>query len=83
MSELASVARPPARHYTVSAQKKGWGGIKNGALPALAEKEFNVFITGDRHAVQFNREATCLRGGFAMIGTPQREFSGEWSAALM
>ena len=25
------------------------GGIKNGALLALAEKEFDVFITGDRN----------------------------------
>jgi hypothetical protein len=27
----------------------GWAGIKNGALLALAEKEFDVFITVDRN----------------------------------
>jgi hypothetical protein len=27
----------------------GWGGIKNGALLELAEKEFDVFLTGDRN----------------------------------
>jgi hypothetical protein len=27
----------------------GWGGIQNGALLAKAEKEFDVFITGDRN----------------------------------
>lgn len=36
-------------HYAVSAQKQGWGGITNGELLALAEKEFDVFITGDRN----------------------------------
>jgi hypothetical protein len=27
----------------------GWDGPKNGALLALAEKEFDVFLTGDRN----------------------------------
>jgi hypothetical protein len=36
-------------HYSVSVQKMGWGGFKNGALLALAEKEFDVFLTGDRN----------------------------------
>jgi predicted nuclease of predicted toxin-antitoxin system len=43
------LSRALTGHYAVSAQKKGWGGIKNGALLALAEKEFDVFITGDRN----------------------------------
>ena len=29
-------------------QKRGWSGIKNGELLALAEKEFDVFVTVDR-----------------------------------
>ncbi len=36
-------------HYGVSVQKMGWSGIKNGALLALAEREFDVFLTGDRN----------------------------------
>jgi hypothetical protein len=28
--------------------QRGWAGIKNGELLALAEKEFDVFITVDR-----------------------------------
>lgn len=37
-------------HYAVSAQKMGWGGIKNGQLMALAmENGFDVFLTGDRN----------------------------------
>ena len=27
----------------------GWGGVENGALLALAEKDFDVFLTGDRN----------------------------------
>lgn len=30
-------------------QDMGWNGIKNGRLLALAQKEFQVFITGDRN----------------------------------
>jgi hypothetical protein len=30
-------------------QEMGWGGIKNGRLLALAEREFQVFVTGDRN----------------------------------
>jgi hypothetical protein len=37
-------------HYTVSAQKMGWSGIKNGKLLTLAvENNFDVFLTGDRN----------------------------------
>jgi predicted nuclease of predicted toxin-antitoxin system len=36
-------------HYSVSVQKMGWSGLKNGTLLALAEKEFDVFLTGDRN----------------------------------
>jgi predicted nuclease of predicted toxin-antitoxin system len=30
-------------------QEMGWDGIKNGRLLALAEQDFQVFITGDRN----------------------------------
>ena len=49
------LSRALTGHYAVSAQKKGWGGIKNGALLALAAKEFDVFITGDRN-LSFQQE---------------------------
>jgi predicted nuclease of predicted toxin-antitoxin system len=51
------LSRALTGHYAVSAQKKGWGGIKNGALLALAEKEFDVFITGDRN-LSFQQQVT-------------------------
>ena len=36
-------------HDCVSVQKQGWGGIKNGRLLALAQEEFDVFLTADRN----------------------------------
>jgi hypothetical protein len=40
----------------------GWAGVKNGQLLALAETEFNVFITVDRNlSFQQNRRSLILR----------------------
>jgi hypothetical protein len=36
-------------HECSTAQQHGWGGIKNGDLLRLAEKEFNLFITSDQN----------------------------------
>jgi hypothetical protein len=35
-------------HECTTAQKRGWGGIKNGDLLRLAESEFDLFITSDQ-----------------------------------
>jgi predicted nuclease of predicted toxin-antitoxin system len=43
------LARALTGHYAISAQKMGWSGLKNGALLAEAEKQFDVFLTGDRN----------------------------------
>lgn len=43
------LTRALSGHFCVSVQKMGWGGIENGQLLALAEKEFDVFLTGDRN----------------------------------
>jgi hypothetical protein len=37
-----------AEHFVTTVQRRGWAGIQNGDLLALAEKEFNAFITVDR-----------------------------------
>ena len=42
------LARDLAGHAVTTVPRKGWSGIKNGDLLALAEKEFDVFITVDR-----------------------------------
>ncbi len=36
-------------HDVKTVPQKGWGGVKNGKLLTLAEKEFDVFITVDRN----------------------------------
>lgn len=36
-------------HDCTTAQKRGWGGIKNGDLLRLAEGEFDLFITSDQN----------------------------------
>ena len=44
-------------HDSVSVQKMGWGGIKNGKLLALAQAEFDVFLTADRN-LSFQQNTT-------------------------
>jgi predicted nuclease of predicted toxin-antitoxin system len=36
-------------HEVRTVQEMGWGGVKNGRLLALAQVDFQVFITGDRN----------------------------------
>ena len=36
-------------HTVTSVPRMGWAGVKNGRLLALAEQQFDVFITGDRN----------------------------------
>lgn len=43
------LSRSIAGHETRTARQMGWSSIKNGELLALAEKEFDVFITVDRN----------------------------------
>ena len=36
-------------HEVRTVQEMGWDGIKNGRLLELAQRDFQVFITGDRN----------------------------------
>ena len=42
------LARDLVGHTVTTVPRKGWAGVKNGDLLALAEKEFDVFMTVDR-----------------------------------
>lgn len=42
MQKLLSV------HECSTAQRRGWGAVKNGDLLRLAEQEFDLFITSDQ-----------------------------------
>ena len=44
----ARFARSLGGHSVTTVQKRGWAGIKNGDLLALAAKEFDAFVTVDR-----------------------------------
>jgi predicted nuclease of predicted toxin-antitoxin system len=43
------LVRDLAGHSVSTVPRCGWAGIRNGELLALAEKEFDVFITVDRN----------------------------------
>ena len=38
-----------SRHDCISVQKRGWKGIKNGALLNLAAVEFDLVVTSDQN----------------------------------
>ena len=42
------LARDLVGHSVSTVPRRGWAGIKNGELLALAETEFDLFITVDR-----------------------------------
>ena len=66
------LSRALTGHYAVSAQKKGWGGIQNGALLALAEKEFDVFVTGDRN-LSFQQAVTKFDIAIVVLHAPSTQ----------
>ena len=43
------LARDLPGHQVKTARQMGWSAIKNGELLALAEREFEVFVTVDRN----------------------------------
>lgn len=53
------LSRALTGHDCVSVQKMGWSGIKNGKLLALAQEEFDVFLTADRN-LSFQQNTTKL-----------------------
>jgi predicted nuclease of predicted toxin-antitoxin system len=46
-------------HDVQTVQKRGWTGLKNGALLREASREFQVFLTGDRN-LEFQQNLTTL-----------------------
>ena len=42
-------AKELSAHFVITVPQMGWATIKDGELLALAEKEFDVFITVDRN----------------------------------
>jgi hypothetical protein len=54
-------------HDCVSVQKIGWGGgIKNGKLLALAQEQFEIFLTADRN-LSFQQNTTQFRIAVVLV----------------
>ena len=49
----------PSGHEATSVQRRGWAGIKNGKLLALASHEFDVLITADK-GIEFQQNLAAL-----------------------
>jgi hypothetical protein len=47
-------------HPCMTAQQRGWGGIKNGDLLRRAEGEFDLFITSDQN-IRYQQNLTGRR----------------------
>ena len=43
------LARELAGHEVSTVPEQGWAGVQNGELLAMAEKQFDVFLTVDRN----------------------------------
>lgn len=58
------LSRDLVGHSVTTVPRKGWSGIKNGELLALAAKEFDVFVTVDR---QLSDEQNLARFNIAVV----------------
>jgi len=57
-----------ASHSCITAQRRGWGGVKNGDLLRLAESEFDLFITSDQ-GIRYQQNLTERRIGIIELST--------------
>lgn len=55
-------------HAFTTAQEKGWGSFKNGRLLALAEPEFDLFLTCDRN-LEYQQNLKGRKIGILLLST--------------
>ena len=65
-------AFPPQDVATVT--EKGWNGKANGELLALAEREFDVFVTLDRN-LEYQQNTRKLRLGIVVVRVPDNKIA--------
>jgi predicted nuclease of predicted toxin-antitoxin system len=53
-------------HDVFTVTERGWSGVKNGELLALAEAEFDVFLTVDQN-LKFQQNLKALRIGVILL----------------
>jgi hypothetical protein len=49
-------------------QRRGWGGVKNGALLRLADGEFDIFVTSDQ-SLRYHQNLTGFRIAVLQLST--------------
>jgi hypothetical protein len=55
-------------HACTTAQRRGWGGLKNGDLLRHAEPEFDLFITSDQN-IRYQQNLTGRRIAILELST--------------
>ncbi|MEQ1852089.1 MAG: DUF5615 family PIN-like protein [Chthoniobacteraceae bacterium] len=63
------LARSMPGHTVTSVQRMGWAGVKNGRLLALAEQQFDVFLTGDRN-LSYQQDIPQFRIAVVVLAAP-------------
>lgn len=53
-------------HAVLTVTERGWSGVKNGKLLALAEAEFDVFLTVDQN-LKYQQNLKALRIGIILL----------------
>lgn len=53
-------------HEVVTVTERGWSGIENGELLALAEAEFDVFLTVDQN-LKYQQNLAVLKIGLILM----------------
>jgi hypothetical protein len=53
-------------HDVITVQEMGWAGVKNGALLALAEPLFEVFVTTDK-SLRYQQNLSRLKLAFILL----------------
>jgi hypothetical protein len=67
-------------HDCISVQKRGWKGIKNGALLRLANGEFDLFITADQN---IRYQQNLLGSPIAVLELSTNDIRRIWAAATL
>ena len=62
-----------SEHEVVTVTQRGWSGIENGALLALAQTEFDVFLTVDQN-LKYQQNLTAINIGLIVLVVRNNRF---------
>jgi predicted nuclease of predicted toxin-antitoxin system len=72
----------PQEHEVTTVPRMGWSGTKNGVLLEMADQQFDVFITADRH-VYDQQNLSGLRVAVLVIPTNNSRIVQQLIPALL